>query len=183
MAPSLQASPATGLTSAVAGPHDEAFLYELYASVRQDEVAAWGWPAAEQHAFIRAQYECQRQSYSLYYPHSVDKIVLWHDDRVGRILTARVADDIALVDLAILPAYRSRGLGTKLIHELQEVARTGGLGLRLHVLLGSPAQRLYTRLGFRENGDGRFPYIGMRWEPGFAKWGADNLPVAAAGIG
>ena len=48
----------------------------------------------------------------------------------------------------ILPEHQSRGIGTHLVSELLAGARAAGLAVRLRVLKGNPARRLYEKLGF-----------------------------------
>jgi ribosomal protein S18 acetylase RimI-like enzyme len=147
-----------------ARPEDETFLFELYCTTRAEELAAWNWPPAEQESFLRMQHRCQCESYAQQHPNAVNKIVLRQGNRTGRILTARLPDAIALIDIAVLPACRNQGLGTLLVRQVQEAARAEGCGVRLHVLAYSPARRLYIRLGFRDDG-GSLPYLRMRWDP------------------
>jgi GNAT superfamily N-acetyltransferase len=151
-------------TTVDAREEDAPFLFELYCSTREDEVAAWNWPPGEVEPFLRMQHRAQRESYAQHYPDAANRIIVWRGRKVGRVLTARTADAIALIDLAIFTADRNRGLGTAIIRQLQELARSEGRGVRLHVLIYSPARTLYARLGFRENG-GALPYVAMRWDP------------------
>ena len=54
------------------------------------------------------------------------------------------------VDIALLPRYCNRGIGTRLLRELQSEAAAAGKPLRIHVERVNPALRLYERLGFRQ---------------------------------
>jgi ribosomal protein S18 acetylase RimI-like enzyme len=67
---------------------------------------------------------------------------------VGCRWVRRHPDALELVRLYLLPEYQGRGIGTHLMHELLAEAREAGLAVRLRVLKGSPARRLYDRLGF-----------------------------------
>ena len=51
---------AVGVTLRPACADDEGFLLALYASTRQDEMAAWGWDAAQQEMFLRMQFLAPR---------------------------------------------------------------------------------------------------------------------------
>src|SRR5690242_3082234 len=101
---------------------DEDFLFALYASTRQDEMATWGWEAAQQQIFLRMQYVALKQRYAAERDRSEHRIILREDVAVGRILVIRSADEIRLADIALLPEHRSRGIGAALIGELQEEA-------------------------------------------------------------
>lgn len=130
-------------------PGDEPFLYAVYADSRREEVAAWGWPPAQQDAFLQMQFQFQRRSYAMQLP-DADHRMIWHEDvPVGQILVDRSAEAIRLVDIAILQAFRGRGIGTELIRSLQAEALQAQRPLRLTVRKENPgARHLYERLGF-----------------------------------
>jgi ribosomal protein S18 acetylase RimI-like enzyme len=72
----------------------------------------------------------------------------------GRIWVARSADEIRIVDLALLPSARGGGVGTHLFQELIAEAAEASLPLRLSVRKNNHAAlRLYERLGFVVVGD------------------------------
>jgi predicted acetyltransferase len=68
------------------------------------------------------------------------------------MLTARGAGSLCLVEIALLGPFRNRGIGTMLIRELLDDCARLGQSLSLQVAVGSPAERLYRRLGFTESG-------------------------------
>jgi ribosomal protein S18 acetylase RimI-like enzyme len=148
-----------------AQPSDLPFLFSLYCDVRAPELAAWGWPAAQQDAFLRMQFEAQRQSFLAAYPESNHSIVSVAGVPMGRRLVARTSDGLHLVDIALLAAYRNRGIGTRLIEELFDNCSRSECALNLNVLRGNPAMRLYQRLGFQEIGADAM-YIQMSWKRG-----------------
>jgi ribosomal protein S18 acetylase RimI-like enzyme len=53
-----------------------------------------------------------------------------------------------IIDIALLPAWRGRGIGGRLLRGLQEEAAAGSKPLTIHVERMNPALRLYERLGF-----------------------------------
>lgn len=53
-----------------------------------------------------------------------------------------------LLDIALLPQFRSLGIGGRLISELIDNASATGRPVRLSVLCGNLARSLYERLGF-----------------------------------
>ncbi|HEX8708409.1 MAG TPA: GNAT family N-acetyltransferase [Pyrinomonadaceae bacterium] len=133
---------------------DEPFLFEVYASTRNEELAAWGWDAAQQEGFLRMQFLAQGRSYGTDDEQTSHQIILLDERPAGRLVVTRTESYIRLTDIALLGPYRGSGIGTALIKELIEEADAGGLPLRLHVLktnLG--AKRLYERLGFRLSGE------------------------------
>jgi ribosomal protein S18 acetylase RimI-like enzyme len=62
---------------------------------------------------------------------------------------ARWPEELRVVDIALLPEFRRRGIGTGLLRALLEEEAGRGLPVRIHVERFSPALALYERLGFR----------------------------------
>ena len=83
----------------------------------------------------------------------------------GRLYVARWSDEIRIVDIALLPDYGNRGIGTTLLRELQSEAAAAGRPLRIHVERFNPALRFYERLGFRQIED-KGVYLFMEWREG-----------------
>jgi ribosomal protein S18 acetylase RimI-like enzyme len=145
-----------------AQPDDEAFLFQVYASTRADELALIA--PEQQDAFLRMQFNAQRWSYTANYPDADHQIILLNDQPIGRMLIARNAQEIALVDIALLSEQRNQGLGTSLLRELIREAEQTRKFVRLHVLSGNRALQLYTRLGFQVIGQ-QEPYLEMELRP------------------
>jgi ribosomal protein S18 acetylase RimI-like enzyme len=130
-------------------PDDTAFLCEVYGSTRAAELALTGWGPAEIDTFVRMQFDAQHRHYLKTYPDASYEIIVEDGHPIGRLYVARLADEIRLVDIAILPAHRGGGVGTAIITGLQAEARRTGRAVRIHVERDNPALRLYARLGFR----------------------------------
>jgi ribosomal protein S18 acetylase RimI-like enzyme len=81
------------------------------------------------------------------------------------LLVDRKGADITLVDIAVLPEYRNRGIGTTLIQSLLKEATCAQKSVALHVLRWSSAARLYERLGFTMVSDDGV-YLEMKRSPG-----------------
>jgi ribosomal protein S18 acetylase RimI-like enzyme len=143
---------------------DEAFLLNLFATTRSDELALINWEKNQKRAFIVMQFKAQSQQYVMRYPHAQNSIILWNDDPIGRLLLDRGELEFTLVDVALLPAYRGTGIGTHLIEDLVKQATALGKPIRLHVYASSAAKRLYERLGFSQIG-GDAAYLEMMWVP------------------
>lgn len=143
---------------------DAQLVVDIYASTRADEVAAWGWDPQQQATFLQMQGHMQLRAYAMQYPGATHEIILQDGAPVGQILVHRTPTEIRLVDIAFLPAYRGRGLGTAAITELQREAAAANLPITLSVLKSNPAQRLYARLGFSRTGESDTRYA-MQWHP------------------
>ncbi|WP_134682955.1 GNAT family N-acetyltransferase [Brevibacillus migulae] len=145
-------------------PEDEPFLFSVYASTREEEMALWGWNEADKLAFLRMQFQMQLQSYERQYPNHVHQLILVEEAQAGRMMTAKTKDALVLVDLSLLPVFRGKGFGTRILQELQQEAFGTSLPIRLHVQSESPAIQLYKRLGFQELGEPSV-YVSMEWTP------------------
>jgi ribosomal protein S18 acetylase RimI-like enzyme len=131
---------------------DAAFCFSAYAATRAEELAAWGWGAAQQEMFLKMQLAARDASYRAAFPEALPAILLCGDRPVGTLIVNRAPEEIRLVDIALLPEHRGAGLGTAAIRRLQAEAHGSGRPLRLQVLKTNPAVRLYARLGFITTG-------------------------------
>jgi ribosomal protein S18 acetylase RimI-like enzyme len=148
-----------------AEPADREFCFRVYASTRAEELAQVAdWDDAQREAFLRQQFEAQDAYYREHY-RTAEFMVLEHAGKpVGRLYVDRWPGEIRLMDVALLPGARGRGLGGALLRELQGEARAAGKPLRIHVERFNPALRLYERLGFRVLED-RGVYLFLEWVP------------------
>ncbi len=143
---------------------DLPFLIALYGSSRADEMASWGWPEAQQDLFVAMQYSARCRQYDAAYPCRDDRIISLRGEKAGLLSVSRGHTSLSLVDIALLPEHHGRGVGTKLVEELQREARESGKPLRLHVLgENSGAVRFYQRLGFGCIEEG--VYRLLEWRP------------------
>ena len=143
---------------------DQAFLLALYESTRTTELELTGWGPEQRQAFIQMQFNAQARGHQTSYPNAEGKIVRLNGEDIGRILVNHGTEELVLVDIALLPGYRNRGIGSHVVSALLNEAATAAKCIRLHVLKSSPASRLYERLGFcRVREDGM--YCEMLWNP------------------
>lgn len=77
-------------------------------------------------------------------------IVCLDETPIGLFKHYRTQDEWRLVQIQVLPEYQGKGIGEQLIQGLLGEARQAGVPVTLSVLRGSPARRLYERLGFEE---------------------------------
>ncbi len=147
-----------------ATPRDRPFLLNLFATTRADELSLMNWDENQKQTFIAMQFEAQSQHHVMNYPHAENRIILWNDEPVGRLLLDRGELELTLVDIALLPAHRNTGIGTGLIQEIVKEAVAAAKPIRLHVFSASAAKRLYERLGFSQIGEDA-AYLEMIWVP------------------
>jgi ribosomal protein S18 acetylase RimI-like enzyme len=145
-------------------PEDEEFLCRVYGSTRADELAHLAWTDGEKATFLRSQFAAQHRYYQENYTSTRFDVVLVDGQPAGRLYVARWPEELRVVDIALLPEYRRRGIGTVLLRSLLEEAAACELPLRIHVERFNPALGLYDKLGFRLVED-RGVYLFLEWRP------------------
>jgi ribosomal protein S18 acetylase RimI-like enzyme len=128
---------------------DHAFLLGLYATTRATELARTGWNPYQREGFIRSQFQARSSDYAVRYPEAEHSIISVNQVDVGTWIVSRTSAEILLINIELMPAYRSRGLGSALLRQLLTEAKSKHLTVRLHVSDDNPAAtRFYRRLGF-----------------------------------
>ena len=186
MLPSPSASPAILLPAAFASygyglrparPADAPFERRLFESARPDAAVLAGWPASTRRAFLDQQFQFQTTHYAGEYPHAERRIVTAKGTPVGRLIVERAGLPWQIVDIALLPSSRRRGLGGAIIAALLAAATQAAVEVALTVEQGNPARRLYERLGFAAAAAAP-PHLAMVWRP---RLGVDGMQGRSAG--
>jgi ribosomal protein S18 acetylase RimI-like enzyme len=174
----LPAAPAISLRPVTAG--DAAHLFAVYASTRVEELAQVDWTTAQKEAFLRMQFDAQRIHYEGNYPGAVFQVIVADARPAGRLYVHRRERELRIMDIALLPEFRGRGIGRRLVQEILDEGRRTERRVSIHVESFNPAQRLYARLGFRPVArDGVYQL--MEWQP----VGADTragIPVESEAV-
>jgi GNAT superfamily N-acetyltransferase len=95
------------------------------------------------------QFEFQRAHYRRHYPDASFLIVVLDGRPIGRLYVHYTPHDVRVMDVALVPDARGKGIGHCLLETVLERASVLAAPVTLHVALGNPARRLYERLGFR----------------------------------
>ncbi len=132
---------------------DRAFLVALYASTREEELAPVPWDDATKRAFLEQQFSAQDAHYRANYPGATLDVIEVAGAPAGRLYVHRGPSDIRIMDIALAPDFRGRGIGTELLNALVAEAAASGRKLSIHVEINNPARSLYDRLGFRPAGE------------------------------
>jgi ribosomal protein S18 acetylase RimI-like enzyme len=143
---------------------DDGFLFALFMSVKEEDFAALNWSPAQLEPLLRMQFTAQSQSYAADYPRAAHELVCFNGQPVGRLITDNTAEAMLLVDIALTPEVRGRGIGAELIRGLQAQCAADRKPLRLHVANTNRAVRLYERLGFVVTGETEVRRL-MEWRP------------------
>ncbi|MBP7864535.1 MAG: GNAT family N-acetyltransferase [Acidobacteria bacterium] len=143
---------------------DREFLLRVYAGSRREEMALSGWDEDRIAAFLAWQFQLQHDQYVANYPGAEFDVVLAGGVPVGRLYVHRHPDEIRIMDIAVLPEHRGRGIGARLMAGLVAESDARGVPLGLHVETLNPARDWYRVLGFRE-GELRGVYYYMERAP------------------
>ena len=145
-------------------PDDREFLLRVYASVREEELAPVNWTREQKDAFVRMQFEAQTRFYEENYIGAKFQVILADDVPAGRLYIHPRANEIRIMDIALLPEFRGRGIGSALLNEILDDARAANQNVSIHVERMNPALHLYERLGFCLQED-KGVYLLLEWTP------------------
>jgi ribosomal protein S18 acetylase RimI-like enzyme len=145
-------------------PEDGSFLFALYASTRDEELKVVPWSDEQKAAFLQMQFLAQHNYYQQTYTDTAFDVIQLEGESVGRLYVSRWPEEMRIVDIALLPPWRGRGIGGALLRALQDEAREAAKPLTIHVERNNPALRLYERLGFAERED-KGVYLFLEWRP------------------
>ena len=107
------------------------------------------WTEAEKLVFLRMQFDAQDSYYRQSYPDARFDVIEQAGTPVGRLYVARLEDELRVIDIALLPEHRGRGIGSQLMSDVLAEADARHLRVTLHVEPWNRARELYIRLGFR----------------------------------
>lgn len=146
-------------------PADLDFLRKLYISTRWEEVAVLvDWTEQQKLQFLSEQFSFQHAHYMEAYQSAEFLIVKEGKQSIGRLYKDYREDEIRIIDIALLPEYRGKGIGGQIMESILAEAEKMGKAVRIHVEYNNPAMKLYKRLGFSKIGDTGVYYF-MEWRP------------------
>lgn len=145
-------------------PEDQGFLFRVYASTRDDELARVDWDEVQKERFMRMQFDAQDTYYRENYPGYEFWVILVDGHPAGRLYIHRRPAEIRIMDIALLPGFRRQGIATKSLAEILAEGERKKLPVTIHVERYNPALKLYERLGFRLAED-KGVYLFLKWSP------------------
>lgn len=143
---------------------DRSFLSTLYRSTREDEMANLPWNDDQKQTFIDMQFNAQHEHYQKNYPNALWLIIEISDTRIGRLYLEHWDHEIRIIDIALTPSARGRGIGSAILQDLQNEASEADKKIGIHVEKLNPAMTLYKRLGFQTVQD-KGVYDLLTWMP------------------
>jgi len=158
---------------------DSKFLQAVYASTRSQELAQVPWTSEERERFVQQQFHAQDHSYRNNYPGAEFLIVVVDGTDAGRLYVHRRPDEIRIMDIALLPDFRGKGIGSRLLKELLREGEISSRIVTIHVEAFNPALRLYLRLGFKQAAENGVYYL-MEWRPSAPSSQTGTAPATAS---
>jgi len=132
---------------------DFAFLQKVYRSTREEELSQANMSEDDKSRFIEFQFNAQHKHYSQAYKGAEFNLILLDDKPAGRLYVWRTESQIRIMDIALLPDFQGKGIGTKILQSIIQESEKSEKKLNIHVEYFNPALRLYERLGFKKMDD------------------------------
>ncbi len=129
-------------------PTDQPFLEQLYYSTREDELMQINWSEQQKQQFSIMQFIAQKSDYEKRYPNAIQQIIYVKKKAAGCLYTNETDNNIHVIDIALLPQFRNKGVGKFILQQLKNKAKKQQKTMSLNVIKTNPAKHLYERLGF-----------------------------------
>ncbi|MCS4306608.1 ribosomal protein S18 acetylase RimI-like enzyme [Rheinheimera pacifica] len=153
-----------GLSVRPATAKDTVFLESLYQSTR-DDLSFLDAPEEQKAELMEMQFRAQTQGYGDAYPNAMYFIIEKHQEAIGKATLDFGPNEVRLIDLALIPAARGKGLGAAVVQAFQQASAAVAVPMTLTVLQENTAAKvLYQRLGFVTTAIQQ-PYELMIWYP------------------
>lgn len=136
-----------------ATPDDLTSLFELYCAAFRSQIEQmWGWDD-----------EWQRDNFQRTYQSSSTSVVQVAGQAVGYLQTELSADQLYLRNIALQAEAQGRGIGALVVQQLQQLAASKGVPVKLRVFLNNPrALQFWERMGFLAEGQTDV-HVEMSW--------------------
>jgi len=143
---------------------DEPFLLTVYASTRAEELAVVPWSNDQKRAFLQMQLRAQHRHYLSLYPNASYDIINLEQQPIGRLYVERQPDKIKILDITVLPEYRNRGAGAKLIADILLEGERAKKPVQIYIESINPSANFFARLGFQMIGEEGINRL-WQWKP------------------
>ncbi|MDQ6530989.1 GNAT family N-acetyltransferase [Flavobacterium sp. LHD-85] len=145
---------------------DKTLLREMYGSTRQEELdKGTNWNDEQKKLFIDQQFSVQHEYYQKNFLDAKFYIIENEKVPVGRLYIDFVSENesVKVIDIAILPEWRNKNIGSSILNEILKKAGSNNLKVSIHVEAFNPAMNLYKRLGFKKISETNGVYHLMEW--------------------
>jgi ribosomal protein S18 acetylase RimI-like enzyme len=145
---------------------DQDFLNALYVDSRADLQQLPLAPTALQQ-MISMQQMSQAMGIRTTYPNAQYWLLLWNKEAVGRLIMDKSDKETRLIDIAVISAWRKKGIATQVIWALQDYAVQVQVPISLAVRCDNvDAQAIYRKAGFIVSSTDTL-FDQMNWHPSF----------------
>lgn len=134
-------------------------------------MALLDWTQQQKQQFLQMQFDAQHRFYHEQFTTAQFAIIEHNNDAIGRLYVDRRPAEIRIIDIALLPGFRGKGIGGELMQALIDEGAACDKAVTIHVEHNNPAMQLYQRLGFKHVSDEGIYY--------FMKWQANDNPSKA----
>lgn len=146
-------------------PQDDSFLFSVYISSREDLSYISGIDDKMREELFKQQYRWQQVQLKERYTKVKLQIICYKGQPVGRFDIGYEGDRWHIMAIALLPAFRNRGIGSYLLLTVLEEASNAHKNVLLQVAwYNASARRLYEKMGFKVIRDMQV-YCEMQWQP------------------
>lgn len=131
--------------------NDEEILCRIYSSTRTEELSqVTDWTTKQKEFFLRSQFTAQHTYYQNNYKGAHFRVIKYGTQVIGRLYlhTNYEGASLRIIDIAILPEWRNKGLGQQVLLAVMELAAGMNQSVTIHVESFNPAMKLYKKLGF-----------------------------------
>lgn len=129
--------------------NDREFLLKVYEASRAFEMQFVNWDDQTKWTFLKHQFDAQHAHYREHYQGAELDIILIDGKPRGRFYVFRGPGQIAIMDITLLPDFRGRGIGSKLIRGLLAEAAKSECSVRVFLETFNPYQPIFAKLGFQ----------------------------------
>ncbi|MCP9763284.1 GNAT family N-acetyltransferase [Lacihabitans soyangensis] len=144
---------------------DVPFLKKIYFGTREAELnQVSDWTEGMKQAFLTQQFEAQHEYYQKNYLGANFLIIEKGSEIIGRLYYQENFEaTLRIIDIALLPEFQKKGLGTTILHDIMEHAKIIEQHITIHVESFNPAMALYKRLGFQKISETNGVYHLLQW--------------------
>jgi RimJ/RimL family protein N-acetyltransferase len=144
---------------------DVTFLANLFRATAGHDLGLVPIDEAMKDQLIRLQFASQTATYRAHFPDARFDIIEQGGEPIGRIVIDPGTEVGRIVDIALAPDRRARGLGTAILAAVLEFFARRGQPVRCQVLAtNEPSLRMCQRVGFRQT-EHVPPFLHLEWRP------------------
>ena len=143
----------------------ESFLYQVYCTTSEQEMAMVPWSDEQKEAFLRMQFSAQQTDYDKRFADGRQSVIVVDDVKVGRLHTLELEEEIKILDITVLPQHRTKGTATSLLNDLLDQARGSGKRVLVYVEIFNPSLGFFEKRGFQKVMDEGIYYL-LEWRAG-----------------